>query len=563
MSEHILLVDEASHWKDHYPEYRVVPVRSYLTDPEWSDRRGLRVVNLCRDTQYHSPGYYASLLAEARGHKVIPSVRTLQDLSRKALYGTDLEDLDKRVEKILRRPQGGIETTRFEVTLFFGECEVAELRPLARSLFEAFRAPLLRVDLKRGGSGWHIAALRAVGLRSLQKTQEPAFFAAMENYLRRRWQRPRGRRSARYDMAILHDPNDAMPPSNRRALAAFIRAAKKEGIDAELITRKDYGRIAEYDALFIRETTNVNHYTYRFARKAAAEGLVVIDDPDSILRCTNKIYLAELLARERIATPKSVVMGKDELDRAEAELGYPMVLKMPDGAFSTGVFKVSDRAELEDRARRMFKQSELLLAQAYTYTTFDWRIGILGGEALFACRYHMSQGHWQIYNHSAKGDAKTGNADCTPVDQAPKRVVQTALRAARQIGDGLYGVDLKETEQGVLVIEVNDNPSIDAGVEDQVLGETVFRRVMAEFAKRLEQRTRANAAPATRHLRPDASHPAAAADPPQQQHPDQDHGRDHAPSGPGQVQQWHGVEVHAKDAGDQVQGQEDRRDDRQ
>ena len=488
MPEHILLVDELAHWKREYPDYPVIAVRHYLTDPAWSDRRDLRVVNLCRDTEYHSPGYYASLLAEARGHKVIPSVRTLQDLSRKALYGADLEDLDKRVEKVLGRHSGEIDTTRFEVTLFFGECTVAELRPLARSLFEAFRVPLLRVEFRRGRAGWHIASLRAVGLRSLQKTQEPAFFNAMEHHLSRRWQRPRGRKAPRYDLAILHDPDEAMAPSNARALAAFMRAARKEGMEAEMITRKDFGRIAEYDALFIRETTNVNHHTYRFARKAAAEGLVVIDDPDSILRCTNKIFLAELLAREKIATPRSVIVGKDELDRAEAELGYPMVLKMPDGAFSSGVFKVADRRELESRTRQMFKQSELLLAQAYTYTAFDWRVGVLAGEPLYVCRYHMSRGHWQIINHAAKGGAREGNADTLPVTEAPTRVVQTAVRAARRIGNGLYGVDLKETDTGVLVIEVNDNPSIDAGVEDRVLGEELYRRVMAEFVRRLEQR---------------------------------------------------------------------------
>ena len=39
-------------------------------------------------------------------------------------------------------------------------------------------------------------------------------------------------------------------------------------------------------------------------------------------------------------------------------------------------------------------------------------------------------------------------------------------KAARCIGDGLYGVDLKETKDGVFVIEVNDNPNLDHGWED-------------------------------------------------------------------------------------------------
>jgi glutathione synthase/RimK-type ligase-like ATP-grasp enzyme len=73
----------------------------------------------------------------------------------------------------------------------------------------------------------------------------------------------------------------------------------------EYITRADIGRLPEFDALFIRDTTFANHYTYRFSRRATAEGLVVIDDPDSILKCNNKVYLAELLIRHNIPAPRT------------------------------------------------------------------------------------------------------------------------------------------------------------------------------------------------------------------------------------------------------------------
>ena len=486
MSDHVILLDGLGQWKKGFPDYPVVAVRDYLVDPAWSNRRNLRVLNLCRDTDYHSPGYYASLLAEARGHKVIPSVRTLQDLSRKAMYSTELGDLDKQVDKLFR--DHPVETTRFELLVCFGQCEAHELRHLARALFEAFRAPLIKVELKHSRA-WHITSIRSVGLKALHKHQEGLFFQAMAGYLRRPWRPVRDRRSMRYDLAILYDPDETLAPSNRRALAQFIRAARAEGMDAELITARDFGRIAEFDALLIRETTNVNHHTYRFAHRAASEGLVVIDDPDSILRCTNKIYLSELLTRQRIATPASVILSRDELDRAEQQLGYPMVLKLPDGAFSTGVFKVGNREAFEAKAAQLFCDSELILAQAYTYTEFDWRIGVLNGEILYACRYYMSRGHWQIVDHS-KGKPREGAFDTLLPEQVPKNVVRTALKAANAIGRGLYGVDLKQSGNKVLVIEVNDNPNIDAGVEDKVSGIELYRRIMREFIRRLDQRGR-------------------------------------------------------------------------
>jgi glutathione synthase/RimK-type ligase-like ATP-grasp enzyme len=486
MSDRLILVDRLSQWKRDFPDYAVAEVRDYLVNPKWSTRRNLRILNLCRDTDYHSPGYYASLLAEARGHKVIPSVRTLQDLSRKALYGAELNDLGKRVEKLFGDQPAQV--TRFELLVCFGESEVHALRHLARALFETFNAPLLKIEFKRGRE-WQIASIRSVGLKAIHHSQEDFFFEAMAGYLRRPWRSVRGRREMRYDLAILYNPDEKLAPSNRRALANFVRAARAEGIDAELVTARDFRRIAEFDALFIRETTNVNHHTYRFARRAAAEGLVVIDDPDSILRCTNKIYLAELLARHRIPTPQSVVMGRDQLDLAEEKLGYPMVLKIPDGAFSTGVFKVSDRATLEARSAVLFRDSELLLAQAYTPTPFDWRIGVLAGEVLYACRYHMARGHWQIVDHS-RGKPREGGFDSVAIDAIPEPVVQSALKAANAIGNGLYGVDLKEIGRKVLVIEVNDNPNIDAGVEDQQQGPVLYRRIIHEFLRRLDARGR-------------------------------------------------------------------------
>src|SRR5690606_8852706 len=159
--------------------------------------------------------------------------------------------------------------------------------------------------------------------------------------------------------------------------------ARAEGIDAEVIGKTDYPRLAEYDALFIRETTNVNHHTYRFARRAASEGMVVIDDPESILRCTNKVYLAELLGRHGIPAPETMVLHKGNLEQAIERLGLPCVLKQPDSSFSQGVKKVATAAELAEEGERMLSTSELIIGQTFTPTEFDWRVGVLDGVPMW------------------------------------------------------------------------------------------------------------------------------------------------------------------------------------
>ena len=72
--------------------------------------------------------------------------------------------------------------------------------------------------------------------------------------------------------------------------------------------------MAEFDALWIRATTSIDNFTYRFARRAQQEGMPVIDDPQSMIRCTNKVYLAERLARGRRADAQ-------DADRPEREAG--------------------------------------------------------------------------------------------------------------------------------------------------------------------------------------------------------------------------------------------------
>jgi glutathione synthase/RimK-type ligase-like ATP-grasp enzyme len=149
------------------------------------------------------------------------------------------------------------------------------------------------------------------------------------------------------------------------------------------------------------------------------------------------------------------------------------------------VHKVEDFAALEALTDRLFEDTDLLLAQEFVPTDFDWRVGVLDGEPLFVCQYQMARGHWQIIKHGPNG-AKEGGFRTLGLEAAPPRVIAVALEAARAIGHGLYGVDLKETPNGVAVIEVNDNPNLEHGVEDLVAKDEVWSRLLQWFIKRID-----------------------------------------------------------------------------
>jgi glutathione synthase/RimK-type ligase-like ATP-grasp enzyme len=187
-----------------------------------------------------------------------------------------------------------------------------------------------------------------------------------------------------------------------------------------------------------------------------------------------------------IAVPPTVIIGGiHDLARAADELGFPLVLKVPDSSFSRGVKKVDSALELDSLAREFLKDTDLLLAQAFMPTSFDWRVGVLGGKPLFVCQYLMAKKHWQIVKHQADGRAVEGAAKTIALGEAPPAVIDIGLRAAQLIGDGLYGVDIKETAHGIFLVEVNDNPNIEHGIEDAAEKDQVWIELTRWFIDRL------------------------------------------------------------------------------
>jgi glutathione synthase/RimK-type ligase-like ATP-grasp enzyme len=167
------------------------------------------------------------------------------------------------------------------------------------------------------------------------------------------------------------------------------------------------------------------------------------------------------------------------------ELGLPCVLKQPDSAFSEGVFRADTREELAAGLQRLLSRSDLVVVQSFMPTEFDWRVGVLDRQPLFVCRYYMADGHWQIYHHGEK-KTKEGETETLAVRHAPQEVLSLALKTANAIGDGFYGVDIKTVNGHHVLMEINDNPSIDRGVEDAVLGDELYERVMKVFRGRVD-----------------------------------------------------------------------------
>ncbi len=102
MARTLLVVDSLSDWNPYYPSDHVITFEDYLSTEKEDAEHRVRIINLCRSYSYLSDGYYCSLLAEARGHHVIPSVKVLNDIEKKALYQLQIADLAQTLTRIFK-----------------------------------------------------------------------------------------------------------------------------------------------------------------------------------------------------------------------------------------------------------------------------------------------------------------------------------------------------------------------------------------------------------------------------------------------------------------------------
>jgi len=258
--------------------------------------------------------------------------------------------------------------------------------------------------------------------------------------------------------------------SNSEQLNALIHCrdvAESMGHNAEFLFPVDINKIPKMDALFIRARTDPMNITYVAARMADFHGIPVIDDADSIQICGDKINMYSHLIKKSVALPKTVFLSKNDLcvERVSQlfdALGTPLIIKEPSTSFSLRVEKVMDIAGFFRVARRFIKMSDWIVVQQFVESTYDWRVGVLGGQLLYACKYTIPSVTFKI-QASVNGHIVYCGVESMPESAVPPHVIRLGIDAADAIGNGLYGVDIKNNNGDACVIEVNDNPSLESG----------------------------------------------------------------------------------------------------
>jgi ribosomal protein S6--L-glutamate ligase len=191
-----------------------------------------------------------------------------------------------------------------------------------------------------------------------------------------------------------------------------------------------------------------------------ALGIPVINDPRALWLTRDKVRCSLTLARAGLKIPRMIVPGRDfKLDYIEEQLGPPpWVVKLAEGCKGQAVFLVKDETELRRHTDAAAETEVPLLVQRFVAESsgVDLRVLVAGDSVLGAMRRRSSTGDFRSNLHQG------GTGEPAEVSPAVERL---ALSAVATLGLGVAGVDVLESNQGPLLIEVNGSPGL-AGIED-------------------------------------------------------------------------------------------------
>jgi len=182
-------------------------------------------------------------------------------------------------------------------------------------------------------------------------------------------------------------------------------------------------------------------------------GIKLINSRESLEIASDKFLTSIYLERHNIPTPKTIICENpnDALDSFE-ELGGDIVLKPLYGSKGVGITRINDKGFAENVIYTLGQLSEVFYLQEFIeHHNRDIRILVLGNKAV-AGMYRVSD-NWKTNIHAG---ARTEPLELT------EELANLAIKAAKITKTEIAGVDIVESEKGLLVLEVNSIPGFTA-----------------------------------------------------------------------------------------------------
>jgi gamma-F420-2:alpha-L-glutamate ligase len=230
------------------------------------------------------------------------------------------------------------------------------------------------------------------------------------------------------------------------------------------------------DLVLSRTGAGTNYFTRSVMRQIEKFGIPVIDDADSISRVSDKLLTSQLLVKENLPIPKTILVNGDvDIELIEKEIGFPCVVKATSGSKGKTVHLCHNK---KDFAGLMSLLASISLKKTMIIQEFvdaqpgtDLRVWVIGGKTVVAMKRTGAEGDFRA-NISQGGTAE--------LFEITDEVDYLARETARVLGLQIAGVDLLFDKDGYKICEANSSPGFEG--MDQYCGQDMAQRIV-DFIK--------------------------------------------------------------------------------
>jgi len=235
-------------------------------------------------------------------------------------------------------------------------------------------------------------------------------------------------------------------------------------------------RIELPDLVLSRTGAGTNYFTRSVMRQIEKFGIPVYNDADSISRVSDKLLTSQLLVKENLPIPKTILVNGDvDVELIEKEVGFPCVVKATSGSKGKTVHLCQTK---KDFVSLMSLLSSISLKKTMIIQEFvdaqpgtDLRVWVIGGKTVVAMKRIGAEGDFRA-NISQGGTAE--------LFEVTDEVDYLARETARVLGLQIAGVDLLFDRDGYKICEANSSPGFEG--MDQYCGQDMAQRII-DFIK--------------------------------------------------------------------------------
>lgn len=293
---------------------------------------------------------------------------------------------------------------------------------------------------------------------------------------------------------------------NLHSVRRLLQEARKLGVQCDVINPLDCQLVVDgkdsrillgpaaiptYDAILPRIGASITDYGLAVVKQFEALGVFVINSSLSIAESRDKMRSLQALAQAGIHVPSTVLTRSPRNLRfaVQAVKGFPVVLKVLRGTQGVGVMLVHSPISLGSVLETLHGLDQDVIIQQFIAEGAgrDYRAFVVGDRVVAAMMRTAPEGEFRSNIHQG-GEGK--------LVRLPKVFERTAIRAAEVMGLHVAGVDLMDSHEGPLVLEVNSSPGFE-GIERATglnIASMIVKHMIAE-ARKAKRRRKSKRAP--------------------------------------------------------------------